>query len=156
MATYQTLDAAARAYGAHQGITGGRGGWLRKDGKSFGVQGWHEYGQVLVDKGVIQPQDAQGERVDRTRTRYGVRVVSYRAWRELARQYFIQDVFLCEHPREKRGHRVDRGTFDWHYEICEACGGERPEHDEDDRCKTCSTYMDGEGPGHEWSAGRVA
>lgn len=156
MATHKTLEAAAKAYGAIQGIVGGRGGWLRSGRESIGIQGWQGYGQHLVDKGVIQPQDAQGVRVDRTRTKYGVRVVSYRTWRDQARQYFIQDVFLCEHPAEARGHRVDHGTFDYHYETCKACGGIRPQHDDDDRCKTCDALMNGSGQGHEWTAEKGA
>lgn len=57
----------------------------------------------------------------------------------------------CKHPDDERGHKTERGTFDYHYETCKACGGIRPEHDDDDGCRTCWDYEDGTGPGHDWS-----
>lgn len=63
-------------------------------------------------------------------------------------------VAKCPHPLDQRGHRVDHGTWDWHYDTCAACRGVRPVHDGDDRCRTCQEAEDGTGPGHEWGADR--
>lgn len=60
-------------------------------------------------------------------------------------------VARCPHGRQDRGHRVARGSFDWHYETCTACGGERPEHDDDDNCGICQARDAGTGPGHGWA-----
>jgi hypothetical protein len=56
----------------------------------------------------------------------------------------------CPHPADQRGHRVERGTWDYHYETCGACGALRAEHGDDDGCKTCMAYESGDGPGHDW------
>ena len=87
---YPSLEEAARAYGGAHGISHFRGGWLRADGeRTSRWHGWDEYGQHLVSKGIVQPQDARGVRVDREKTAWGVRVRSYRHWRMLATQYVI-------------------------------------------------------------------
>jgi hypothetical protein len=61
-------------------------------------------------------------------------------------------VMKCGHPESARGHKVERGSWDYHYQTCSACQGIRPVHDDDDRYPTCWAAEDGTGPAHEWSA----
>jgi hypothetical protein len=62
-----------------------------------------------------------------------------------------QMVRECPHPADQRGQKTERGTFDYRYETCKACAGIRPDHDDDDGCRTCWDHQDGTGPGHEWT-----
>lgn len=100
---------------------------------------------------------------------WGTRTETAIAMRSLVRRGLVteerQGVFIitpwarvafCDHPGDRRDHRTDRGTFDWHYELCLVCQGIRPEHDDDDGCMTCRDREDGTGPGHEWLGGLMS
>lgn len=97
MSTHATLIDAARTYGTAHGIHGKAMGWLVKaDGSPFlfrgeRVQGWENYGLILVGKGVIEPQDAAGDNVRETTRGSTTTVRPFRQWRELARQFVIRE-----------------------------------------------------------------
>jgi hypothetical protein len=99
--TYRTIEEAAQAYGRMHGVFGGRGGWMRQATSTSsvrvtwhgkGVQGWQEYGIMLVSKGLLQPQDRNGIRLDRVETGRGVTTTyHWRAWLPAAKQYVITE-----------------------------------------------------------------
>lgn len=90
MKTYKTLEAAAKAHGAAHGVTGKAGGWIYRNGVAI-CQGWRSYGYLLVDAGLIDPQDRDGDSVRRFKVPGGSLVRSRAHWRARAEQYAITD-----------------------------------------------------------------
>lgn len=96
MTTYTTLEAAAKAAGAEFGVQGGPGGWLRYTLPgthtlvSLGIQGWNEYGQRLVRRGVILALAEDGTNVQRQEVPgAGVTTYPYSRWRKFAARFEI-------------------------------------------------------------------
>lgn len=51
----------------------------------------------------------------------------------------------CQHPAAATRTRIDRGTWDYLYQVCTGCGADRRVHDDDDNCAVCL-----DGGSHPW------